>query len=425
MRLLIISRTPWNNSNSFGNTFSNLFGGIDNLVIYNICCQAGDCSNDIVAKAYQMTDVSVLQPYRGKPAGWTVEPQGHAAQASFDVEAKLPRKPLTIFYIARDMMWKVGRWWNADLKQFIAQARPDVIYNPIYASWYMCDLQQTIIDHCQVPVVGHISDDVYSYPYRPTLHPLQSLYAAVLRRKLRKLIHTCSYVEVFAENMVTEYSKIFHKPFHLIGKGIDFHNIHLPQIKSAKSDVTTFAYTGNIGNDRYIELIKLAKAIDEVFPEGSAVLNIYTHSYISHQMHRQFVRCKSLRLCGSVSADQVKQIQQQADVLVFAESRNPAAIISTRMSFSTKIIDYLMCGKLMLAIGPDDINSMQVLTNHNLAIVATTDHAITEAVERIAANGIDFPSLNSSIRQFLSTRHLPTIQQSILSRLQNLVNASR
>lgn len=425
MRLLIISRTPWNNSNSFGNTFSNLFGGIDDLEIYNICCQAGDCSNDIVARAYQMTDVSVLQAYRGKPAGRVVEPQARAEQPSFAVEAKLPRKPLTIFYIARDMMWKVGRWWTDELRQFIREANPDVIYNPIYASWYMCDLQQKIIDHCHVPVVGHISDDVYSYPYRPALHPLQSFYAAVLRRKLRRLIGSCSYVEVFAENMAQEYAQMFHKPFHLIGKGIDLDNIHLPEITSAQSAVTTFAYTGNIGNDRYIELIKLAHAIDEVFPDGAAVLNIYTHSYISKQLYRQFAQCKSLRLCGSVSADQVKQIQQQADVLVFAESRNPAAIKSTRMSFSTKIIDYLMCGKVVLAIGPADINSMQVLTNHHLAITANTDSELTQAVRRIAANDIDLPALNSSIRQFLSTRHLPSIQQSILSRLHSLANAAR
>ena len=48
IKVLIVSRTPWNNSNSFGNTFSNLFGGMSGVKIYNICCQPGSIENDIV-----------------------------------------------------------------------------------------------------------------------------------------------------------------------------------------------------------------------------------------------------------------------------------------------------------------------------------------------------------------------------------------
>lgn len=69
MRILIISRTPWDESDSFGNTFSNLFGGMDNVEIYKICCQGGLLNSSIVNKAYLMTDFSVLSTVFGKRRG--------------------------------------------------------------------------------------------------------------------------------------------------------------------------------------------------------------------------------------------------------------------------------------------------------------------------------------------------------------------
>ena len=60
IKILVISRTPWDNNNSFGNTFSNLFEGMHNVEIYNICCQKGNNSNRIVKKALQLTDRSVF-----------------------------------------------------------------------------------------------------------------------------------------------------------------------------------------------------------------------------------------------------------------------------------------------------------------------------------------------------------------------------
>ena len=69
MRLLIISRTPWNDSNSFGNTFSNLFSGMEDMEIFHICCQSGASDNQLTVRSFQMTEESVLKSIFGRPAG--------------------------------------------------------------------------------------------------------------------------------------------------------------------------------------------------------------------------------------------------------------------------------------------------------------------------------------------------------------------
>ena len=53
MRILVISSTTWDVSNSFGNTFSNLFDGMSDVEIYNICCRNGNNNNNVVKEAIQ------------------------------------------------------------------------------------------------------------------------------------------------------------------------------------------------------------------------------------------------------------------------------------------------------------------------------------------------------------------------------------
>lgn len=424
MKILIISRTPWDNSNSFGNTFSNLFGGIKDLEIYNVCCQDGCNRNSIVCKAYQMTDRSVLNSLRGKPAGRLITTlSDDFVEQPKELSSIMPKKRFTIFYIARDLIWKMGLWWNKSLQSFLNQIKPDVIYLPLYASSYMCDVQQKIVDYCKVPTVGHISDDIYNYPPHRFSQPLSYIYRANIRRKIRHLICNCSYVEVFAENMAREYVSIFNKPFFLIGKGIDINNLTNLHIKPLNGDTVSYVYTGNIGNGRYLELVKLAKALDKQYETEHATLRIYTQSMIEDNMREAFSSCKSLKLCGSVSSDEVKRIQQEADVLVHVESFSAQSVFETKMSFSTKLIDYMLAGKIIFAIGPEEVNSLEILKKYHLAVTASSDNEIERLVATIKNHEVDTDMLSQSIHQYLKNhRDISKIQAGMLSRMKNLVN---
>lgn len=422
MRILIISRTSWDNSNSFGNTFSNIFGGIKDLEIYNVCCQEGDNTNSIVQCAYQMTDRTVLESIEGKAPGHIIEIKGSQGKKRTALTSKITKRRYTLFYIVRDMIWYLGHWWNAELKNFLDKVNPDIIYLPLYASWYMCDVQQKIADYCNVPLIGHISDDLYSYPPKALQQPLAYLYRANVRRKIRKLITKCAYVEVFAENMAKEYAKIFKKSFFIIGKGIDVSKVKDISIQPLKKDSISYVYTGNIGNGRYLELAKLAKSLDKYYPAGNAELKIYTQSIIVDEMKQTFASCRSLKLCGAVSSDEIRFIQQRADVLVHVESFSVQSIFETRMSFSTKLIDYMQAGKIIYAIGPVEVNSLAILRKYNLAVTACSDEEIGRQVEAIKNDEIDTAKLSCSIQKYLvEYRDIQKIQEGMINRMREIM----
>ena len=54
-----------------------------------------------------------------------------------------------------------------------------------------------------------------------------------------------------------------------------------------------------------------------------------------------------------------------------------------RLSFSTKLTDYLYAGKCILSIGADNIGPMEYLKQKNAALCASTEEAVYEMLLRI------------------------------------------
>lgn len=420
MRILIVSRTPWDNNNSFGNTFSNLFGGMEDVEIYNICCQSGNNNNSIVKASFQITDKEVLDSiwhgYAGHVSNYKMQIDN--ALASGVISTK---KRGTILYAVRDIMWKLGKWKSDALNDFISEVNPDIIYLPIYRSGYMIDVDEYVISKCSAPAVAHITDDVYGYaPFKLSSH----LYQSWLRKKLNRLINKCEYGEAFAQNMVDEYPKIFKIPFYLIGKGIDTNDI--PPYKSHKtSNAFRFLYSGNYGGERGQQLVNLANAIAKVCNDTavSATLDIYSLTQGDEVIDKQLKANKNVRLLGGVASEVLRNIQNEADILVHVEGFSKKAIHDSRMSFSTKLIDYMLVQRPILAIGSKQVNSIQTLMSNDCALVATNNTELQNAVSGILSSAINTDNfVHNAVEYLKRERDIKTIQHQIYNRFKTLVN---
>lgn len=316
MRLLIVSRTPWNISNSFGNTFSNLFCGMDDTAIYHICCQHGITNGTIAKKTFQMTDKSVLKSILERKSGVGSEVSAESNNPyNSQISEKAAKKRRITSYIIRDIIWKLGAWKkDRGLSEFLKSAKPEALYLPVYSSVYMCDVQLYIIKKLNVPVVGHISDDVFAVSN--TASPIEKLYKRILHKKLRSLIGKCEYLEVFAGNMKAEYEKKLSKKCFVIGKGVDIAKIPEFTDKSENGGIIHFVYTGNIGGGRYITLYHIGKALEHA---GNSVLDIYSGTEPTDEMKKLFADCKCIAFHGNIPAENVGEIQKSADWLVHAE----------------------------------------------------------------------------------------------------------
>ena len=418
MKILVISRTPWNNSNSFGNTFSNLFEGMPDVELYNICCQSGSTDNNLVQTTLQMSEASVIRALKG----------GEIAieqNVSTDVNAELKvantgrKQRKTWMFVARDLLWKVGALkWKKRVKNFIESIRPDVLYLPVYPSWYMCDIAQYAIKCASVPVIAHISDD--DYGYNVGMSKSGYLYQMISRKKLRNIISKVSYIEVFADNMKLEYEQLFNIPCHVIGKGMLPEEVEKPQVHESRDELH-FVYTGGIGGERFGVLMALARSFSCQSIE-KCYLDIYSATPLTDTMKAEMDSVDSIVFHGAVNGSEVRKIQLDADYLVHVEGFSKESISATRMSFSTKIPDYLSTGNVMLAIGPADINSIQVLQSRGIAVVVDNLDNLTQTIFRLLNGEIDTSAIQERAYTYIITeRNKSVIQSGMLDRLKKLV----
>ena len=383
MKILVVSRTPWRNDNSFGNTYSNIFDGMEDVSIANIYLADGepDGKNGIVKRYYQISESELLKSVR-KPrnktkVGKEVFPNPNAGSSVTASEISLAKRHRwSGFFIARELVWKFGKANLIDMMTFVREFNPDIIFMPLYYAQYVSNMAIRIVKQLHIPVVLEASIDVYSMK-QFSLDPVFWINRLAVRGTIKKIVKYAQKLYVISEKMRIDYSKMLGIDCGVLYKFPDLSRRDSSSQTRKKSDQIEFVYTGNVGNGRWRTLSQLGNAIQQ---EHLGKLSIYTPTCIDSTMKKALKNCA---LCKPVSSDEVKEIQANADVLVHAESFDVKQKLQARYSISTKIMDYISANRCILAIGPKDIASMEYLHQHDLAMVCYSEQDIEQSIHAI------------------------------------------
>ena len=182
-------------------------------------------------------------------------------------------------------------------------------------------------------------------------------------------------------------------------------------------------YTGVLSRYRYETIIEIGKALKKI--DSKIELDIYSQTVLTDEMKKELDIYPNLKFNGRIDREQVDIAQKESDILLHVEGFNEEAIHSSKMSFSTKIIDYMLKGKIIFAIGSEKINSIQVLDKNNLAVVAKKQEEINIKLKQIVNQEIDFDKILSSVENYLKTeRNIEVIRREIKKRMEGLLNES-
>ena len=184
-----------------------------------------------------------------------------------------------------------------------------------------------------------------------------------------------------------------------------------------------FVYTGNYGGERGQQLVILAKEINNhlIRRDKKAVFSIYSNTVVEDKIKTALSQYSFVKLYKGVDSVQVYKIQKNANFLIHVEGFSKKAIAETRMSFSTKLIDYMSTMKPIIAIGPSNINSIEVLKRYGLAYIATNRAEIGAILDRIMDRNLqEERKIQQNVIAYLNSyRNLNTIQKSIYERLKS------
>lgn len=387
MKILIISNTPWDDNNSFGNSFSNIFGGNPNYEIANIYCQPGWPNTKVATKFFQITEKDIVRKFMGKQMiiGHEVFANTTDNNSITELSEKeqntinsFKLKRWQILFWLRDLIWANGNWKSPELDTFITDFSPDLIFQPIYYSSYINEIGLYAKQLTGKNMVGYMSDDNYTLK-RYSLSPLFWIDRLIKRHYVKKACDASKLLYVISEMQRREFNRYFGDKCEVLYKGANFDKQPSYEINKPLK----FVYTGNIGAGRWKTLAKVAKALERInIKEQRAIMYITTPSPINQDLKLALNIKGSSYLLGKVSLEEKSRLQREADILLHVNSFDKSEKFVYRLSFSTKLVDYFETGHTILAIGWKQNADIDYLINNDVAIVVTDEKEIEEVVSQ-------------------------------------------
>lgn len=277
--------------------------------------------------------------------------------------------------IIREIVWKLSNWKNPVLKKFI------VDFNPTHIVYFMdgyihanriCKYAKTLTNS---KTIGYFVDDTFSYKQSNNL--LFLILRFFQRKSLKDLSKYTNCFWSINTKIRDEAEKIFNVKSLVVTKPI--RDLVVKQYVKPDLPLTIF-YGGHLGIGRDKTLIQLIDCLKLVNSNSVLFkLKVYSSTKLKIKKIPEFVN-----IYGAVNQKLVFEEQEKADILLFLESIKRKNANIARLSFSTKITDYLSLQKPILAIGTKNIFPMQYLKENCAAICCSSKEDIMNALISIA-----------------------------------------
>ena len=407
MNILFFSQAAWDNKNSVGNTFSNLFEGDiwSNDMFFHMFARKKVPDNRIKAYYYHISAADIVRGLlkNQNKAQESFEEGGHKQASVENADQKeqrhidnLHKGNHEFLYYLHEAVWRSRLWRDKQFDRFIKKASPDILFAFATSPYILWPLIQYLKKHTTCKVVLLVADDVYGSYDRCAFYR-----RGYLRRELENCILAADKLYGISDEMSELYANRFGRPVATLYKGCDL----TMEPKQYLNQPLRFVYAGNLLWGRADTLAQVAEVLEKINQDGQkAVLEVYTGTTVTEELRQRLEKDSTSRIMGSRPYEEIKRILHEADVVLHVESFEKKQQDTVRYSFSTKIIDCLQSGAQVLGIGPAGIASIEYLKKVDGAAVIDRQERVMEAVEDLIRQGT-MPENAKRTRQYALQKH--------------------
>lgn len=396
MKVLILTRSPWDDTNSIGNTMTNFWSGCQTKDLANIYCRVAKPNNKVCELYYSISEQdlvkSIINPNYVPGTAFKYEYNNHNPEdKNTDVKREdlmygfFRRRTFVLIQWGRELIWRFGRWKNEGLNQFLLDFKPDIIFAPCFSAIYTHKILWYIQKKTNAKVVLFHADD-----YLTVKGFGGSLLSKINRRLSSKfVIKSANKADLnycISPKQLEVYSHELQREMKLLYKGADFSTQPIYEVDN-KRELIRIVYVGSILYGRWKTLGMLARTIEKINKyKPTFELLIYSQYKPSIEAEQTMILDGVSRFMGKISADKVQQILKDSDIVLHVESFDKKERIATKLSFSTKIVDCLHSGRCILAIGWKEAASIDYFIKSDSALVATDEKSLMNQLKLIMNN---------------------------------------
>ena len=422
--ILVISHNSFSNHSNNGKTMESLLAKFEKKQIAQIYFSNNEVPDfDFCDRYYQITDVDVFKSvFRlfnscgRKVSALQDNPGNSGKKMRFSiyrlmslVKATFPKATLL-----RDFLWSICKWKSDDLLQWCIKHEPKIIFFVGGDSKFSHKIAIDLSKYLGVPLVSFFTDDYVIYS--ASLLGEYSISHRLLLRQFKETISQSSQLYCIGKEMADEYSRLFNSTFMYVMNSVKVRDFDDGYFLLPDKEQFVVGYFGGLHLDRWKMIVRFSKISSKI------KINVYCMENPSKHICEEF-RKNGVIFKGGVVGNELKLAMSKCDMLLHIESDNVKYTSLTRLSVSTKIPEYLMSSRLVLAYGPEFLASMKLLSDNQIGCVFSSsieDQDVSIMLEHILSDrekreAIVRKAYNFGLKEFSQERNSTSFRRNLIS----------
>lgn len=371
-----------------GKTLSKIFEGCKELEIAQLYVHnESPCRSDICNNYYRITDKDALTSIITKAPIGTIFTKNDIAinernRRVNSFETKIYQKGRSrtpAIYLIRDTIWRLSKWNNTKLKNWINKINPDVIFLASGDYEFVYKITNRIVDNTKKPLIVMCFDDYYLYNKNKD-SVLGRMRQKWFLKTVRNTMDKSKYIITVCETMAKEYSQLFQKECYVLYTPAEKYEIKY------KENADRIAYFGGLGLGRSDQLVTIGRTLKNLNSKNSPkAIDVYS-SETRKRIIKKMIPENGIKFHRAISQEEMKIVLAECMAVIHTESFNQTIRQRIKYSVSTKIAESLSYGPCLIAYGPSDIASIQYLKKGNAAIIATDEQELQTKLKAILSD---------------------------------------
>ncbi len=381
-KILVFTVASWN-SKVGANSWATLLESYDSKNVANICIREEVPDSKVCSSYFVVSENRMIKSLfnRKIQTGYVANAQDNSTAEDLEQHnqryRKMGKKRSYAMLLARELIWKLGKWRTKALDDFLDAFQPDIILHSMDGYIHLNRMIEYAIKRTGAKAAGYIWDDNFTYKQSNKIG--YKVYRFFQRASLKRLAKKTSEFFAIATKTKEEADEFFGINCHLLTKPIN----SVPVVQYGDiGDCIKILYTGNLYIGREQSLLKVVNAVKKHY-KGRFFIDVYTNS----QMDADYLAQIDPEVCkihDPIPQSEVLQKQREADILLFLEDTDGPDAKVARLSFSTKITDYLSAGKCILAVGNLDTAPMKYFTDNHAAFSCGDETSVCRVLAQIS-----------------------------------------
>ena len=380
-KVLVIAANPFSDINNNGKTLKSIFSAFKKESLCELYFRPQDNvigDGEYASSYYAVCDMDIIRSFAhfsSKCGGIQVFEKAKNEQVASDKTYQwFLHGSLKDIKWLRTLMWKTRKWDTNEYRQWYHECNPDVVFALLGAlgSGASYIMAQEISKELNIPLAVYFTDDYLIHPIRKTWSDKRR-YKSDLK-EYKAIVNNSSALFTIGEQMSLEYSKFFNKHFDSIMNSVDVYPF---TPKEPSVSVPVISYFGGLNLNRWKMISRVSNLV-----KGHAQVIVYTGQEITEEIATSFNEAGVI-LGGFLKGNEVREKMLESDILLHIESDDSYYRALTALSVSTKIPEYMMSSRPVIAFGPQEIASMRVVSDNSLGVAISSEDTEENQKEKL------------------------------------------